>query len=283
MRIDGHVHLQEGRAEPARFLADMQMAAMEGAVLITPPPRRLHQGRIVSMPASQRLEILTAWTADQPTLFPLYWIDPTEADALAQVDQALAAGVAGFKVVCSTHMPGDPAALPVYRAIAERNKPILFHSGILWDGLASSAFNRPAAFEALLDVPRLRFALAHMSWPWLDECLAVYGKFLNAATLRLEAPEMFIDLTPGTPPIYREEALVKLFTIGYDIADNIFFGTDAVTPDYNAPWSRDWQARDQAIMRRLELPREIVDGYFGGNIERWLSGVPREAPPLIAL
>lgn len=28
---------------------------------------------------------------------------------------------------------------------------------------------------------------------------------------------MFLDLTPGTPEIYRRDLLTKLFTIGYDV------------------------------------------------------------------
>jgi len=279
MRIDGHVHIHAGPVEPLRLLDELQIAGFDGAMLISPPPRFLNQGRIETLSSAERLESLAGWTAGQPTLFPLYWIDPTEPGALQQVEQAMAAGVAGFKVVCSTHMPCDPAAMPVYRAIAGHNKPILFHSGILWDGQPSSAFNRPAAFEPLLDVPHLRFSLAHMSWPWIDECLAVYGKFLNATTVRPDAPEMFVDLTPGTPPIYREEALIKLFTIGYDVADNVIFGTDAATDAYNVPWAQEWHARDREIMRRLEVPGEIVAQYFGGNLERWLSGAPRDAAP----
>ena len=36
--------------------------------------------------------------------------------------------------------------------------------------------------EAGFDIPGLRFCCAHISWPWCEECVAVYGKFLNALT-----------------------------------------------------------------------------------------------------
>lgn len=279
MRLDCHIHIGSGAAQPARLRREMRLAGVDGGCLISQPPAWWRRGKLVAAPASQRLANLKAWTAKEPAVFPLFWIDPTEPDAMRQVAEAVAAGVAGFKVICSAHAPDDPRAMPVYRAIARHDKPMLFHSGILWDGRASSMFNRPAAFEALLDVPYLRFALAHMSWPWLDECLAVYGKFLSAARMRPDAPEMFIDLTPGTPPIYRKEALTKLYTVGYDVKENVLFGTDCATATYNAAWSREWQERDGAILETLGVGREAVAGYFGGNLRRWLGGGRRTRRP----
>ena len=281
MRLDAHVHCVEGAADPVRLLCEMRAARLDGGCVISIPPRFWRKGKLVALPAAERLERLLAVTRGQPTLFPLFWVDPTEPDAVRQVEHAADAGAAGFKVICSAHAPDDPRALPVYRAIATRNKPVLFHSGILWDGRASSAYNRPAAFEPLLDVPRLRFALAHMSWPWLDECLAVFGKFQNALSVRDDVAEMFIDLTPGTPPIYREEALTKLFTIGYDVANNVLFGSDANVGTYNVKWSLEWQERDQSILDRLGIGADVAANYFGVNLQRWLSGA-RAAwrPPL---
>ena len=44
--------------------------------------------------------------------------------------------------------------------------------------------------------------------------------------------EMFIDTTLGTPVIYRNEVLTKLLTVGYDVLDNIIFGTNCNTSEY---------------------------------------------------
>lgn len=75
----------------------------------------------------------------------------------------------------------------------------------------SSQYNRPSEFEPLLEINGLKFSLAHISWPWCDELIAVYGKFLNAYAGNPDhSVEMFIDITPGTPPIYRQEVLTKL-------------------------------------------------------------------------
>jgi hypothetical protein len=106
---------------------------------------------------------------------------------------------------------------------------MLFHSGILYDGRDTSRYNRPAEFECLLDVPGLRFAMAHISWPWCDEMIALYGKFQAAHGSRADVPELFIDTTPGTPAIYRRDALTKVFTVGFDVKHNVLFGSDSVT------------------------------------------------------
>ncbi len=117
-------------------------------------------------------------------------------------------------------------------AIANAGKPLLLHSGILYNGKASSRFNRPAEFEALLTIPGLRFALAHIGWPWCDGTIALFGHYSALFRPRgAQASEMFIDLTCGTPPIYRHEALTKLCTVGFDVWDHLLFGTDSTAAD----------------------------------------------------
>ena len=52
--------------------------------------------------------------------------------------------------------------------------------------------------------------------------------------------EMFIDTTLGTPAIYRNEVLTKLLTVGYDVLDNIIFGTNYNISEYNVEWLKEW-------------------------------------------
>ena len=176
-------------------------------------------------------------------------------------------GVVGYKVICTHFYPRDPRALDVFRAIADIGKPILFHSGILWDGQDSSRYNRPAEFEALLGINDLRFSLAHISWPWCDECIALYGKLQHSKL----APKMFVDVTPGTPPIYREEALTKLFTVGYDVEGNVFFGSDSDAGDYRVDRVHEMIERDNAIYSKLGLKNETREKVYAGNIRRFLG------------
>ena len=66
------------------------------------------------------------------------------------------------------------------KEIAKLNVPVIFHTGILWDGRVSSNYNRPLHWESLLPITNLRFSMGHCSWPWVDECIALYGKFLKS-------------------------------------------------------------------------------------------------------
>ncbi len=271
MILDCHIHSSVGKPNPKRLMAEMKQGGIDGGVVISLPPACFVHFKGPNKP-QQRLETVMKWTAGAKTLFPFYWIDPTEKDAVAQVKAAVKAGIAGFKTICNHFYPGDTAAMDTYRDIAKANKPLLFHSGILWDGQNSSKYNRPAEFEALIDVPKLRFALAHISWPWVDECIALYGKFQAAHASRPDPScEMFIDTTPGTPEIYRREALTKIFTVGYRVADNVLFGTDASTGEYGYEWAKVWLCRDQDIYRSVNLDQAGQDKVFYKNLLRFLG------------
>ncbi len=271
MILDGHIHIGEGEPDPGALAQALDRAAIDGGILISQAPASFDGALKANRPA-QRLDNVFAWCTAGPQLYPFYWIDPLETDALEQVDLALSRGVAGFKVICDHFYPGNADALRTFRAIAEAGKPMLFHSGILWDGKPSSQYNRPANFEALLAVDGLRFALAHISWPWVDECIALYGK-IGAALRRGSGAtvEMFIDTTPGTPPIYRRDALTKLFTVGYDVAHNVFFGSDGSANAYNGDYARQWISRDEQIMTEVGVDEAIQEAVFSGNLKRFLG------------
>lgn len=280
--LDGHIHILEGSQDRKKFLDNLYRAGMQGGLLISRPPASLAT-IAPAAPATERLENLVYWCEAGPDLYPFYWIDPLEEDALAQVEMASQAGVMGFKVICDRYYAGDPRVLPIFQAIAEIDRPILFHSGILWDGKPSSQYNRPLAFESLLKVQGLRFALAHIAWPWCDELIALYGKFLNAHVGNPElAVEMFIDLTPGTPPIYRRQALVNLFTVGYDVQYNVIFGSDCNANDYNTAWTQQWIERDRAIFKELNLSEDVIANIYTENLKRFVGistrRIERELP-----
>ena len=269
MILDGHVHMTSQAGDAGDLCDRMKQGGVDGGIILSMPPEATRPPGFGQAEASdERLDGVLARCAGRENLYPFFWIDPTEADALAQVSMAVERGVMGFKVICSRHYPGDPREMKTYRAIAEADKPILFHSGILWDGpVASSQYNRPAGFECMLEVQNSRFALAHISWPWCDELIAVYGKFRNTGG----SSELFVDTTPGTPEIYRREALTKLFTVGYKVADNVFFGTDCRAEEYGADWAATWIDRDRQILTDIGLAPETIDAVFAGNLNRFLG------------
>ena len=272
MILDGHIHLLSGTDDRSLFRRKLRQTGIDGGIVMSlPPPSFPHLAPRTA--ASVRLAGIMDWCQGAETLYPFFWIDPIEPTALRQVADAVRCGIQGFKVITDRFDPGDPRAMKIYRAIAKANRPILFHSGILWDGKPSSTHTRPLNFEALMEVDGLRFALAHIGWPWCEELIAVYGKLLNAQNLRPEmAAEMFIDMTPGTPPLQREAALTLLFKIGYDVASNVFFGSDCRGGAYQGVWVKEWIRRDNQIFRKLGLEADVVRRIYADNLLRFIRG-----------
>jgi len=81
-------------------------------------------------------------------------------------------GLRGVKIVPSGWYPNDPRVVPLYQAIADLGMYVVFHAGIFVDG-REGAYCRPVYFEAIRQAPRLKGHLAHLGWPWVDECIAV--------------------------------------------------------------------------------------------------------------
>ena len=272
MIYDLHIHHDLFDLPPQKLLDGMDKAGIAGGVVLSPSAVPFFEGdRIVRAP-KERIDNVMAFTKDSDRLYPFFFIDPTDKDAIDQVHYALDQGIAGFKTICTHFYPDDERAVPVYHEIAQSGKPYLFHSGILYDGKnASGNYNRPCNFEVLLSVPKLRFALAHISWPWCDECIAVFGKFQNYLEISGEqgAAEMFIDTTPGTPALYREDALRKLIAMGAE--DHMIWGTDCKT-DYSAEYAQSIRARDEEVMSRIEGGDRILKKWYSENFMRFLTG-----------
>jgi predicted TIM-barrel fold metal-dependent hydrolase len=261
----------EGQPDSEGLAAQMKSAGVDGALMISLAPKCFGVWANEHTP-KERIDNLFEWVGTHTQLFPFYWIDPTEDDAVDQVGLAGEAGVMGYKCICDHFYPNDARAQRVFREIAGSGKPLLLHSGILWDGKESSRYNRPLESESLLEIPGLRFALAHMSWPWCDELVALYGKFLSARRQRPgEISELFVDTTPGTPRIYREEALRKLFTVGYDVAGNVMIGSDQCTGRYKSDVVKGLISRDTETLRKLEVSEETIAAVLGGNLRRFLG------------
>jgi len=274
-RYDTHIHVMGNvPPDPAALKKSIDEAGLAGCGVFSQAPYKRNRAQATPVPPEQAVDDVIAWCSGSPTFYPFHYIDPTAPDALDQVDMAVEKGIYGFKVIRADGYPCDAKTMPVYAKIAAANKPLTFHTGILWDGCASSDFFRPANWEPLLAIPRLRFALCHISWPWVDECIAVYGKLLNAISRSGErnVPEMFIDTTPGTPKIYRREALTKINTVGYDVKDHVMFGTDCRTVPYNVKWSKDWRVTDDAVYDDLGLDGEARDSIYRKAFSRYLFG-----------
>lgn len=259
---DMHIHNFGGKPDPAALLEKMEKAGVFGGCVFSDWPQ--------NGDFDTRLEAVLKWTEGYPDrLFPIMWIHPYEPDVFENIHKAVKRGICGFKMICTDYDVYEETPMALLKEIAALGKPVFFHSGILWDGEVSSNHNRPLNWEALLKIKGLRFSMGHCSWPWIDECIAMYGKFLNAGGEN--NAEMFFDITPGTPEIYRRELLTKLFTVGYDVGDNILFGTDASADSYRKEWCTKWLRIDGAIMDDLGVSREYRQKLYRDNLLRFLG------------
>jgi uncharacterized protein len=107
-------------------------------------------------------------------------------------------GLRGVKMVPTNWYPNDPLIIPLYQAVADLGMYVLFHSGIFADA-QESAFCRPAYFEAVHRVENFKGQLAHVGWPWVDECIAVMA---IETMVRGKDPTKWnlkVDLSFGSP------------------------------------------------------------------------------------
>lgn len=277
---DMHLHSYNKDICPQKLLASLEEAGIYGCCVFSNRP--LEASKETGTDFEQRLEELMQWTRGyEDRIIPVLWIHPYEENIIQKIHIAADAGVAAFKIICTDFYIYEEQPMAVLREIAGLNKPVIFHSGILWDGGVSSQYNRPLNFEALLEIPGLRFSLAHCSWPWVDECIALYGKFVHALSSGCTC-EMFMDITPGTPEIDRRHLLTKLYALGYDVGDNVMFGTDGNAGNYRTQWTKFWLETDRKILDDLGVSQENREKLYYRNIMRFLGRsevVAQKDPP----
>ena len=266
---DMHIHSFNKPAERDNLLSEMASAGVYGGCVFSNWPYKANNQLGTSF--EERMEeVLSICSGAGDRLFPVLWIHPYEEGIFEKIHIAKARGIRAFKIICTDFYVYEEPVLKLLSEIAKIGMPVIFHTGILWDGQVSSSYNRPLNWEALLHIEGLRFSVGHCSWPWIDECIALYGKFLNAKTVG-SCAEMFFDITPGTPEIYRKELLSKLFTIGYNVGDNIFFGTDASADSYRAEWVESWLSTDRKILDELGVSLAEREKIYSKNILRFLG------------
>ncbi len=270
--FDVHIHSTTDYAtiNPEKLLADMEKAGVWGGAVFTP---EAESPLGCGYSYEERIDCMHKWTDGyKDRLFPIFYIHPYEKDAIAKAKDAVDQGAMGFKMSCDCYYVYEEKCMELLRTIADMNKPVLFHSGILWDGHDSSKHNRPLNWESLINIPGLRFSLAHCSWPWCDETIAMYGKFLNAyATNPSMSAELYLDTTPGTPKIYRYDLINKIYNCGYDTPRNVLFGADSTANEYNIPWVMYWVENDGKIMDDIGAKKKLHELYFAENYKRFFG------------
>jgi uncharacterized protein len=165
-------------------------------------------------------------------LIPFASIDPHKGKLGAREARRLVRdfGVRGFKFhpTMQGFYPNDRMAYDLYEAIAEEGAIALFHTGQTGVGSGMRGgmgmrlkYSNPMYLDDVaVDFPDMPIILAHPSFPWQEEALAVCQ----------HKPNVYIDLS-GWSPKYFPEILVRYANTM--LRKKMLFGSDwpAITPD----------------------------------------------------
>ncbi|MCY3019058.1 MAG: amidohydrolase family protein [Planctomycetota bacterium] len=221
--VDCHVHLN-GEVSAADVVKAADANGVERVILISKPERvSTRQTRDNMLYASK----LAAAARDR--ISALAWINPTLPGAAELAAEALESlGFVGIKIIPDHWYAYEERLEPFWERMNSLHASILFHTGILYGNDDGSRFCQPLYLEKLLHYPRIRFAMAHISWPWCEECLAVMGRMRAAANYDPKGWQSYVDLTPGTPKHIRKQAVAN--AIAFCGVERIMFGSDSTLP-----------------------------------------------------
>ncbi|MFD9726472.1 amidohydrolase family protein [Streptomyces sp. NPDC059072] len=206
-------------------------------------------------------EIAESCAAHADALIPFASVDPHKGRAGVREARRLVEeyGVRGFKFHPSIQAfsPDDRLAYPLYEAIEELGVPALFHTGQTGigagvpggGGIRLKYSNPMAVDDVAVDFPELRIVLAHPSFPWQDEALAV-------ATHK---PHVHIDLSGWSPKYFPPQLVRYANTL---LKDKVLFGSDypVITPDR---WLADFAALDIKPEVRPKILKENAARLLG--------------------
>ena len=174
-------------------------------------------------------------------------------------------GLKGFKFHPATQAfyPNDTRFYPIYEAIARYDVPMLIHTGTtgIGAGMPGGAgiklgTCRPIPYidDIAADFPSVNFILAHPSWPWQDEALA----------MAVHKPNVYIDLS-GWSPKYFSESLIRYSNS--KLQDKMLFGTDypLITPER---WLSDFNKAPFKDEVRPKILFENANRLLGLNLKR---------------
>ena len=186
-------------------------------------------------------EVLAAAEANPDVLIPFASVDPHKGRlGVREARDLIERGVRGFKFHPNTQAfwPNDRAWYPLYEVIAEAELIALFHSGTTGIGAGMPGgggvklkYSNPMLVDDVAaDFPELDIILAHPSFPWQEEALAV----------AVHKPNVYIDLS-GWSPKYFPPILVRYTNTL--LKQKMLFGSDypLITPDR---WLADFEKLD---------------------------------------
>jgi predicted TIM-barrel fold metal-dependent hydrolase len=270
MAMDVHVHCTGGQ-NGDEILKAMDDVGLERIVLLGAPPHEGWEDEYWPGRGHEAaIDDLARTVAPDPRrLIGFAWIEPTLPDAPEMVDHALGEkDLRGVKMIPAKWYPDDERAQACYARLNAHEMPLLVHSGILWSWGSTSKYCRPADFEIMMDYPKVRFALAHMGWPWTDEAIAVADKLRNMQAHREQECTCYLDITTGAPRVWKVDALRKALAC---VGDGfLIYGSDSSLPkssDYSAVRLRE----DREMLQEAGASEESIERVMRTNALRWLG------------
>ncbi|MFF2807204.1 amidohydrolase family protein [Streptomyces sp. NPDC058000] len=211
-------------------------------------------------------EVAEAAAANPDVLIPFASVDPFRGRAGVRQARRLVEeyGVRGFKFHPSIQgfFPDDRLAYGLYEVIEETGTIALFHTGQtgIGAGVPGGAgirlkYSNPLHVDDVAaDFPHLKIILAHPSFPWQDEALAV-------ATHK---PGVHIDLS-GWSPKYFPPQLVRY--ANSLLKDKVLFGSDypVLTPDRWLADFADLPIKDEVRPKILKTNAARLLGLTGSD------------------
>src|ERR1700723_328419 len=207
-------------------------------------------------------EVLAGAEANPDVLIPFASIDPHKGKLGVREARRLIAehpALRGFKFHPNTQAfwPNDRAFYPLYEEIAAGGKIALFHTGQTGIGAGMPGgggvhlkYSNPMAVDDVAaDFPGLDIILAHPSFPWQDEALAI----------AVHKPNVYIDLSGWAPKYFPANLIQYTNTL---LKDRILFGSDypVITPDR---WLADFE--------KLQIKPEVRPKVLKDNAVRLLK------------
>ncbi|MBO3751454.1 amidohydrolase [Streptosporangiaceae bacterium NEAU-GS5] len=206
-------------------------------------------------------EVAEACAANADVLIPFASVDPWKGraavrDARRLIDEY---GVRGFKFHPNLQAfhPNDRMAYPLYEVLQELDVIALFHTGQTGigagvpggGGIRLKYSNPMDVDDVAADFPHLSIILAHPSFPWQDEALAV-------ATHK---PGVHIDLSGWSPKYFPPQLVHYANTL---LKDKVLFGSDypVISPDR---WLADFA--------KLDIKPEVRPRILKDNAARLLG------------
>ncbi|PXY33671.1 4-hydroxyphenyl-beta-ketoacyl-CoA hydrolase [Prauserella coralliicola] len=213
-------------------------------------------------------EIAQAAAEHADVLIPFASVDPAKGAAGARRFRELVTGhgMRGIKFHPSLQdfAPNDGSAYPLLEVAQELGVPALFHTGQTGigagmrggGGIKLGLSNPMLLDEVAVAFPDLTIIMAHPSFPWQDEALAV-------ATHK---PNVYIDLS-GWSPKYFPPQLVRY--ANSLLQDKVLFGSDypLITPDR---WLADFGKLDIKPHVRPKILKDNAVRALGLEEERRL-------------